>query len=52
VANSGRPVASSKLDDARIAAAIVAPRANLLIVKGIDDPIPWHQFDTNYFQHR
>jgi hypothetical protein len=51
VANSGRPVAN-ELDDATIAAAIVATRADLLIAKRIDDPVPWNQFDTNYFQHR
>jgi hypothetical protein len=37
---------------AKIATAIVAARANLLMVKCIDDPVPWDQFDTNYFQHR
>jgi hypothetical protein len=51
VANSGRPVANEP-DDATIAAASVAARANLLVSKRIDDPVPWGQFDTNYFQHR
>jgi hypothetical protein len=51
VANSGRPVAIEP-DDATIAAAIVAARANLLVAKRIDDPVPWDQFVTNYFQHR
>jgi hypothetical protein len=51
VANSGRPVANEP-DDATIAAAIVAARAILLVSKRIDDPVPWGQFDTNYFQHR
>jgi hypothetical protein len=50
-ANSGRPVANEP-DDATIAAAIVAARAILLVSKRIDDPVPWGQFDTNYFQHR
>jgi hypothetical protein len=48
IVNSGRPVAN-ELDDATIAATIVAARANLLV--SIDDPVPWDQFDTNYFQH-
>jgi hypothetical protein len=39
-------------DDVTIAAAIVAARANLLMAKRIDDPVPLDQFDTNYFQHR
>jgi hypothetical protein len=30
----------------------VAARAILLVSKRIDDPVPWGQFDTNYFQHR
>jgi hypothetical protein len=51
VANSGRPVANEP-DDATIAAASVAARANLLVSKSIDDPGRWGQFDTNYFQHR
>jgi hypothetical protein len=50
VANSGRPVAN-ELDDATIAAPIVTARANLVMAKRIDDPVPWDQFDTNYFQH-
>src|ERR1700746_145929 len=51
VANSGRPVANEP-DDTTIAAASVATRANLLVSKRIHDPVPWGQFDTNYFQHR
>jgi hypothetical protein len=51
VANSGRPV-TSEADDVTIATAIVAARANLLMTERIDDPVPWDQFDTNYFQHR
>jgi hypothetical protein len=51
VANSGLPVANEP-DDATSAAAIVATRANLLVAKYIDDPVPWDQFDTNLFQHR
>jgi hypothetical protein len=50
VANSGRPIANEP-DDATIAAAIVAARANLLVSKLIDDPVQWDQFDTNYFQY-
>jgi len=51
VANSGRPVANEP-DDATIAAAIVAARANLLVAERMDDPVPRDQFVTNYFQHR
>jgi hypothetical protein len=51
VENSGRPVANEP-DAATIAAASVAARANLLVAKRIDDPVPWDQFDTNYSQHR
>ncbi|MGC2079958.1 MAG: hypothetical protein WA728_28865 [Xanthobacteraceae bacterium] len=51
VAKSGWAV-SSEPDDATIAAAVVAARINLLIAKRIDDPVPWDQFVTNYFQHR
>jgi hypothetical protein len=51
VANSGWPV-TNEPDDATIAAAIVAARANLWVSKRIDDPVPWDQFDTNCFQHR
>jgi hypothetical protein len=51
VTNSGRPVANEP-DDAPIAAAIVAARANLLMAKRIEDPIPWDQFDKNYLQLR
>jgi hypothetical protein len=50
LANSGRAV--NEPDDATIAAAIVAARANLWMPKRIDDPFPWDQFDTNNFQHR
>ncbi|HEV2714846.1 MAG TPA: hypothetical protein VGU64_06240 [Terriglobales bacterium] len=51
VAISGRVVANEP-GDTTIATAIVAARANLLMAKCIDDPIPWDQFDTNYFQYR
>jgi hypothetical protein len=51
VANSGRPVANEP-DDATSAAASVAALANLLVSKRIDDPVPWDQFDANFFQHR
>jgi hypothetical protein len=51
VANNGCAVANEP-DDAAIAAAIVAARVNLLMTKRIDDPVPWDQFVTNYFQHR
>jgi hypothetical protein len=52
VANSGCRIAN-KPDEATIAAAIVAARANLLMAKCIAMiPSPWDQFDTNYFQHR
>jgi hypothetical protein len=51
VENSGRPVANEP-DAATIAAASVAARANLLVAKRIDDPVPWDQFDTNYSQRR
>jgi hypothetical protein len=51
VANSGRAVAKEP-GDATVATAIVADRADLLMAKCIDGPIPWDQFDTNYFQHR
>ncbi len=52
VANSGRPV-TNEPEDAVIAAAIVAARTNLLLAKRMDDdPVPWDQFDTNYFQPR
>jgi hypothetical protein len=50
-ASSGRAVGNEP-DDATIAAAIVVALANLLMAKRIDDPVPWDQFDTNYFQHR
>jgi hypothetical protein len=33
-----------------IAGAIIAPRANLLMVQRMNNPVPWDQFDIKLFQ--